>query len=179
LSLITTDRLTSLLSEYVRKTGASVDLLLVWGLALQAYGYTDRSTQDVDGELVGDLEPLVQFLKGHQVPADLGENMSGWSVVAMPPGYRDRATVHLEQPGVRLRLLHPTDFVVAKLRRGTDLDLEDAEYVTRRFKVSSHAVRKAAEAAIAASPQDTAIFLFRKTVELFCGRIEGRPTASP
>ncbi len=155
----------------MRQTGAAVDLLLVGGLALQAYGYADRSTQDVDGELVGDLEPLVQFLKEHQVPADLGENMSGWSVVAMPPGYRDRTSVHLEQPRLRLRLLHPTDFVIAKLRRGTDLDLEDAEYVARRFRVSIQAVQAAAEAAIVASPQDTAVFLFRKTVELFCGRM--------
>lgn len=174
MSPITTDRLTSLLVEYVRKTGTTVDLLLVGGLALQAYGYTDRSTLDVDGELAGNLDPLVHFLRDHQVPADLGENMSGWSVVAMPPGYRDRASVHLEQPGLRLRLLHPGDFIIAKLRRGTDLDLEDAEYVARRFHVSAKAVRDAAEAAIAASPQDTAIFLFRKAVELFCSRIETR-----
>ena len=80
---ITSERLTSLLADYARQTGATVDLLLVGGLALQAYGYMNRSTQDVDGELVGDLEPLVQFLKEHQVPADLGENMSGWSVVAV------------------------------------------------------------------------------------------------
>lgn len=171
LSPITADRLTALLVEYVRKTGTTVDLLLVGGLALQAYGYTDRSTRDVDGELVGDLDSLVQFLREHQVPADLGENMSGWSVIAMPPGYQGRATVHFERPGVRLRLLHPTDFVIAKLRRGTDLDLEDAEYVARRFHISAKAVRDAAEAAIVASPQDTAVFLFRKTVDLFCGRM--------
>ena len=168
---ITTERLTSLLADYVRQTGATVDLLLVGGLALQAYGYADRSTQDVDGELVGEMEPLVRFLREQKVPADLGENMSGWSVVAMPPGYRDRATIHLEQPGLRLRLLHPTDFIIAKLRRGTDLDLDDAEYVARRFHVSTEAVRDAAESARAASPQDTAIFLFRKTVDLFCARI--------
>ena len=175
MSPITTDRLTSLLVEYVQETGTTVDLLLVEGLALQAYGYTNRSTQDVDGELAGDLNSLVQFLREHQVPADLGENMSGWSVVAMPPGYRDRATVHLEQPGIRLRLLHPMDFVIAKLRRGTDLDLEDAEYVARRFRVSTQAVRAAAEAAISASPQDTAIYLFRKTVDVFCARIAAEP----
>lgn len=171
---ITTDRLTSLLVEYVQKTGAPVDLLLVGGLALQAYGYTDRSTQDVDGELKGDLDPLVRFLREHQVPADLGENMSGWSVIAMPPGYRDRATVYREQPRLRLRLLQPADFIIAKLRRGTDLDLEDAAYVAHRFGVTAHAIRDAADAAIAASPQDTALFIFRKTVALFCARLETR-----
>lgn len=173
MSPITTERLISLLAEYARQTGATVDLLLVGGLALQAYGYADRSTLDVDGELVGAMEPLVQFLREQNVPADLGENMSGWSVVAMPPGYRDRASVLVEQTGLRLRLLHPTDFVIAKLRRGTDLDLDDAEFVARRFHVSASAIREAAEAAIGASPQDTAIFLFRKAVDLFCKRVAG------
>jgi len=168
---ITTERLTSLLADYVRETGKPVNLLLVGGLALQAYGYKDRTTQDVDGELAGDLDPLVEFLQKRRVPADLGENMSGWSVIAMPPGYRDRASVWFDQPGLRLRLLHPADFVIAKLRRGTDLDLEDADYVARRFGVTPQAVQNAADSAIAASPKDTTLFVFRKTVEAFCARI--------
>lgn len=177
MSPLTTERLSKLLEEYVRQTGASVDLLLVGGLALQAYGYVDRATQDVDGEVTGDLEPLVEFFRQHQIPADLGENMSGWSVIAMPPGYRDRASVLREQPGLRLRLLHPTDFVIAKLRRGTELDLEDAEYVARRFGVTPEAVQAAAAAALVASPNDTALFLFRKIVEVFCTRLAGQTPA--
>lgn len=176
MSPLTTDRLIALLDEYVRHTGVSVDLLLVGGLALQAYGYTNRVTQDVDGELVGDLNSLVQFLQEHQVPADLGENMSGWSVVAMPPGYRDRVSVLLERPGLRLRLLHPIDFIVAKLRRGTDLDLDDADYVARRFRLTPAAIQAATDSAVAASPKDTALFLFRKTVETFCSRLAAKPS---
>lgn len=171
MSLITTERLVDLLIEYARQSGRDVDLLLVGGLALQAYGYRDRATQDVDAEMSGDLDSLAAFLRNHGVPADLGENMSGWAVVAMPPGYRERASVWLDQPGLRLRLLHPVDFIVAKLRRGTDLDLKDAEFVARRFNVTPHAVRQAAEAAIASSPKDTALFLFRKVVDLFCGTL--------
>lgn len=171
MSPITTNRLIDLLAKYARHHKVDIDLLLVGGLALQAYGYLDRATQDVDGELIGDLDSLVSFLRDRGVPADIGENMSGWSVVAMPPGYRDRASIWLDQPGVRIRLLHPTDFVIAKLRRGTDLDLQDAEFVTRRFHVTPEAVRQAAEAALAASPKDTALFLFRKVVDLFCNMI--------
>ena len=171
MSPITTERLIDLLGEYTAQEGRSVDLLLVGGLALQAYGYQDRATQDVDGEVIGDLDSLAAFLRDRGVPADLGENMSGWSVVAMPPGYRERASVWLDQPGLRLRLLHPVDFIVAKLRRGTDLDLTDAEFVARRFNVTPDAVRRAAEAAIAASPKDTTLFLFRKLVDLFCGTL--------
>ncbi|MBI2091357.1 MAG: hypothetical protein HYT78_21895 [Deltaproteobacteria bacterium] len=171
MSPITLNQLVALLKEYVRDAGSSVDLLLVGGLALQAYGYAERTTQDVDAEVVGDLDSLARFLRRHQVPADLGENMSGWSVVAMPPGYRERASVLLEDSGLRLRLLHPVDFVIAKLRRGTEIDIEDAVYVARRFGVPPQAVRDAAEAAVSASPRDTVIFLFRKTVEVFCGRL--------
>jgi len=48
---------------------------------------------DLNGELIGELEPLLEFLRGNHVPADLGENISWWSVVAMPLGYRDRTSV--------------------------------------------------------------------------------------
>ncbi len=171
MSPITTERLIDLLGEYAGHSGRSVDLLLVGGLALQAYGYHNRATQDVDGEMSGDLDSLATFLRDRGVPADLGENMSGWSVVAMPPGYRERASVWLDRPGFRLRLLHPVDFIVAKLRRGTDLDLNDAEFVAHRFGVTPDAIRQAAESAIAASPKDTTLFLFRKLVDLFCGTL--------
>jgi hypothetical protein len=50
--------------------------------------------------------------------------------------------------------------VIAKLRRGTDLDLDDATFVAKRFHLNPDQVRTAAAAALAASPQDTALFLF-------------------
>ena len=167
---LTLDRLVALLADYVRTSGKTVDLLLVRALALEGYGVECRPTRDVDGELAGELEPLVQYLREHDVPADLGENISGWSIVAMPPGYRERASIIEDRPGLRLRLLAPVDFIVAKLRRGTDLDLADAEAVFKRFALTSQQVRVAGEAAIAASPQDTALFFFRKTLDLFYAR---------
>ncbi|MDT7044067.1 DUF6036 family nucleotidyltransferase [Candidatus Nitronereus thalassa] len=169
------DKIIQELTQYVRQTGTSVDLILVGELALQAYGLTDRVTMNVDGELVGQLNELVEFLQKRQVPADLGENMSGWSVVAMPPGYRDRTTTFCQDSGLTLRLLAPTDFVIAKLRCGTEIDLEDAEYVVKKFSLSSSDIQKAAESAIAASPKDTALFLFNKTIKVFCQRLETKP----
>ena len=162
------------LAQYVRESGSSVDLILVGGLALQAYGWTDRVTMDVDGELVGELNELVEFLQRRHVPADLGENMSGWAVVAMPPGYRERTTVCYQEPGLTLRLLSPADFVISKLRRGTELDLDDAEYVARQFQLSVSEIQDMARRAIAASPKDTALFLFHKTVEVFYQRLEAK-----
>lgn len=84
---LTVDQVIPALLEYVRETDAPLDLILVGELALQAYGLTDRVPADVAGELVGDVHELATFLRKRRVPADLGENMSGWSVVAMPPGY--------------------------------------------------------------------------------------------
>lgn len=168
MSALTAENVIELLTNYTRQTGASIEVLLVGALALQAYGYHDRLTRDMDAEVVGSIEALTEFLSRHDIPADLTANFSGWSVVAMPPGYRDRATDLVHQSNLRVRLLSPIDFVISKLRRGTDLDLEDATFVVRRFHLTPDQVRTTAAAALAASPQDTALFLFRKTVDLFC-----------
>ena len=109
---------------------------MVGALALQAYGYHDRLTRDMDAEVVGSIEALTEFLNRHGIPADLTANFSGWSVVAMPPGYRDRATDLVHQSNIRVRLLSPIDFVISKLRRGTDLDLQDATFVVSRFHLT-------------------------------------------
>lgn len=173
MSLINLDAVKGLLDEYVRQTHRSLDLILIGGLALQAYGVHERVTVDVDGELAGELEPLLEFLRARQVPADLGENISGWSVVAMPPGYRDRTSVWHEDGGLRIRLLHPVDFVIAKLRRGTEQDLDDAQEVVKRFHLSFADIQVAADSAIQDSPKDTALFTFRKIVQIFGQRISG------
>lgn len=174
--MLTADHVIALLKDYSRQTGVTVDILLVGALALQAYGYQDRLTRDVDAEVVGSVEALAGFFRSHQLPADLTENFSGWSIVAMPPGYRERATDLICQDRLRVRILAPGDFIIAKLRRGTDLDLDDAGFVATRFGIPTDHVRQAAEAAIAASPQDTALFLFRKTVDLFC---QSLPSSKP
>lgn len=168
MSALTVDYIIGLLKTYVAQTGAPVDILLVGALALQAYGYQDRLTRDVDAELAGAVEPLAGFLNQHHIPADLTTNFSGWSIVAMPPGYRDRATDLVHDGNLRIRLMAPLDCVIAKLRRGTELDLDDAAFVVKRFHLTADQIREAAGAALAASPQDTALFLFRKIVDMFC-----------
>lgn len=165
---LTTDYLVELLTRYVAETDTPVDLLLVGALALRAYGVPDRATRDVDGELQGDLTPLLEYLRAQKIPADLTQNFSGWSVVAMPPGYRTRAIDLINQPHLRIRVLSPVDFVIAKLRRGIEIDLDDALLVAQHQYLSADAIQRSAQAALTASPQDTALFLFRKTVDLFC-----------
>ncbi len=75
---LTINRVIQCSTQYVRQAGSSVDLILVGGVVLQAYGFTERVRVDGDGELIGELNSLVTFLQEHGVLADLGENMSGW-----------------------------------------------------------------------------------------------------
>ena len=165
---ISSEQIIRILTQFVQESNQSLDILLVGAVALQAYGYHDRYTQDVNAEIAGPLNPLVKYLDALHIPADLTQDIGGWSVVAMPPGYKDRTSDLIKRENLRIRLLSPVDFIIAKLRRGTDLDHEDAAFVAKRFGVSASAVRDAASAAISASRQDTALFLFNKTVDLFC-----------
>ena len=47
MSALTADQVIQLLTDYTRETGASLDILLVGALALQAYGYQNRLTRDL------------------------------------------------------------------------------------------------------------------------------------
>jgi hypothetical protein len=118
LSTLTADQVITLLTDYTKQTGVPVDVLLVGALALQAYGYQNRLTRDVDAEVVGSVEALAEFFSQHHIPADLTEKFSGWSIVAKPPGYRERATDLVHHSHLRVRLLAPLDFIIAKLRQG-------------------------------------------------------------
>ena len=166
--MLTTEHLIELLTRYVADSDTPVDLLLVGALALHAYGVPVRVTHDVDAELQGPVMPLRDYLMSKNIPADLTQNFSGWSVVAMPPGYRDRAVALINRPRLCIRVLSPVDFVIAKLRRGTELDLDDAFLVARQHHLSTEIIQNSAREALGASPQDTALFLFQKTVDLFC-----------
>ena len=108
-----------------------------------AYDHPSRATTDVDGELREGVRTLKEFLSGHDIPPNLGQSLSGWSVTAMPPGYRERATAFINEPGLRVTLLAPVDFIIAKLRRGTDEDLEDAAWIEDTSFARSVRVRRA------------------------------------
>ena len=162
MSTLTTDQVITLLTDYTRQTAVPVDVLLVEALALQAYGYQHRLTRDVDAEVVGSFEALAEFFSQHHIPADLTSNFSGCSVVAMPPGYRERATDLVHHPHLRVRLLAPLDFIIAKLRRGTDLDLDDAGFVAKRFGITGEQVRGGGEAALLPLPKTRRCFFFER-----------------
>lgn len=171
MSQIDLDRVIALLKEFAHHKKERLRLILVGALALQHYGLRDRATFDLDAEVSGDLEGLFQFLKEHQIPADLGEDISGWSVIAMPPGYRDRAVSLYEDAHLEVKALSPLDLIIAKLRRFTEEDIQDALFVAGKYNIGVADIERAAEEAIQSSAKDTALFLFRRNVQLFVEKI--------
>lgn len=157
----------TLLKEFTKESRRPLSLILLGGLALHTYGATDRVTGDLDAEAKGDLEGLARFLNARGIPADLGENISGWSVIAMPPGYRDRAVPVYEDPLLVVKALSPLDFIVSKLRRFTEEDIQDALFIAEKYRVRPGDIERLSEAAVQNSTKDTALFLFRKNVRLF------------
>ncbi len=115
---------------------------------------------DINAEVEkGDLFELYNFLKEKGIPADLSENISGWSVVAMPEGYIERAKVVVQDKNLIIKILDPYDFVIAKLRRGTQ---EDALFVAKKFNLNSEKILKYGELAIKGSIKDTALLNFKR-----------------
>jgi hypothetical protein len=171
LSPVALERVIALLKEFSQKRRQPLEVLLVGGLALQHYGMQGRVTVDLDAEVHGGLEELLEFLRAHHVPADLGENISGWSVVAMPPGYRERAGMIHQSPFLTIKVLAPVDFVIAKLRRFTETDIEDALFVVKKFALAPQDVERSADQAIQHSMKDTALFMFEGNVRLFIERM--------
>lgn len=172
MSRLTLDSIIEIFKEFARGRDISLEVILVGGLSLHYYGLEDRYTIDVDAEVKGDIEELFRFLKARNIPSDMGENISNWSVVAMPPGYRERAIDIYNDKHLLVKVLHPLDFIIAKLRRFTDEDIEDALFVAKKFNISANEIKDNAEKAIENSPKDTALWIFRKNVEIFLERLK-------
>ncbi|MFQ5900060.1 MAG: DUF6036 family nucleotidyltransferase [Thermodesulfobacteriota bacterium] len=161
------EKIIELLKEFTEDKKEPLEVILIGGLALHYYGMKNRATIDIDAEVKGDIDGLFNFLKSKRIPSDIGENISGWSVISMPSFYRERTIVIYKDGLLTVKVLHPSDFIIAKLRRFTDEDLEDAVFVAKKFDLSQKDVKESANSAVENSPADTAIFIFRKNVELF------------
>ena len=97
------EELVKILEEYARERGERLSVIVVGVLALPFYGVQARYTRDIDAEVLeGDLYELKEFLEKLGLESDLTENFSGWSVVSMPSGYRERALDVYESPYLRI-----------------------------------------------------------------------------
>lgn len=74
MSQLNLQNIIEIFKEYSTLKRASLDILLVGGLALHHYGMKDRATMDVDAEVRGDIEGLIDYLKSKHIPADMGED---------------------------------------------------------------------------------------------------------
>ncbi len=165
------EKIIALLKEFTEENKNALEIILIGGLALYYYGLKERATVDIDAEAKGEVEELVGFLKSKKIPADIGENISDWSVISMPPLYQERAITICKDELLTVKVLHPLDFIIAKLRRFTDEDLEDAFFVANKFNLRPEDVEAAANSAVEHSPADTALFIFRKNIRLFVARM--------
>jgi len=168
---VSLEKIIGLLKEFAWQRKSDLQIILLGALALQYYGLEDRATADIDAEVKGDVEGLFNFLRSHNIPADLGENISGWSVIAMPPDYEKRVIEIYKDEFLRISVLHPLDFIIAKLRRFTEEDIGDAVFVARRYKIGAKEIEKKSEEAIKNSPKDTALFIFRRNIAIFISKI--------
>jgi len=167
LSQIDADHIITLLKTFTQEKKIPLEIILIGGLALHFYGKKERVTIDVDAEVRGDLEGLFHFLKGHRIPSDLSENISGWSVVGMPPDYQKRTLLVYEDFLLKVKVLSPIDFIIAKLRRFSEEDISDGLFVAKKYQIRPEQVEQAANLAIEHSVKDTALFIFRKNVQRF------------
>lgn len=164
-------KIVELLKEFAATRKGKLRVTLLGGLALQYYGMQDRATIDVDAEIRGDMEGLFNFLKSKNIPADFGEDISRWSIITMPPGYGERTIEIYRDDFLVISVLHPLDFIISKLRRFTEEDIEDALFVARKFNVQAEEIKKSAEEAILHSAKDTSLFIFRKNIDIFIARL--------
>lgn len=171
MSGIELEKIKGLLREFTLERKCRLHVILIGGLAVQYYGIQDRTTIDIDAEVRGDIEGLFNYLKTKNIPGDISEDISRWSVISMPPGYRDRITTIYKDDFLEICVLHPLDFIISKLRRFSEEDIDDAQFVARKFNVSVEDIKRSSEDTIKHSIIDTALFIFRKNVEIFISKL--------
>ncbi|MBI5206391.1 MAG: hypothetical protein HY934_01220 [Candidatus Firestonebacteria bacterium] len=161
------NKIIELLKDFTRINNSSLEIIIIGGLALEYYGMKDRTTFDLDAEVKGEVEKLFIFLKSKGIPADISENISGWSIISLAPEYRERTQVVYKDERLSVKVLNQIDFIIAKLRRSTEEDINDALFIAKKFNIKSEDIQKNADEAIKNSPKDTALFVFKKNIEFF------------
>ncbi|MDO8749135.1 MAG: DUF6036 family nucleotidyltransferase [Candidatus Omnitrophota bacterium] len=169
MSGIKLDNVIQLLKKFSRDS--RLEIILIGGLSLEYYGLRGKATLDIDAEVKGDVDKLSDFLRKNRIPSDIGEDISRWSLISLPPGYKKRATTVYSDDKLKVKVLSPIDFVIAKLRRGTEADLNDSLFIAGKFSLKAKDIIRAANQAVKNSPRDTAIFIFNKNVEVFTDKL--------
>ena len=158
------NQIINLLKQFVEKQ----KIILVGALALPFYGVEFRITYDLYAEVeTENLEKLYFFLKEKGFESDLSENIAGWSVIALPSGYKERAKVVYQDNLLTIKILSPEDFIIMKLRRGTNQDIQDVLAVAKKQSVKLETLDKLYDKVLKESIKDTALFNFKKIYQIF------------
>ena len=153
--------------EILKRFNKRANILILGSLAMQHYGKRSR-TINFDAEVAGvSPEVLQRYLAQNGIPSDLGEDVSRWSVISIPRGYRRRAVCIFRNEKIVVNVMAPLDLIISKLRRFSEEDIEDSIYLVNKFSISKNEILKHARRAIKESPKDTTVFAFRKNVGLF------------
>lgn len=146
-----------------------VRIVLAGGLAMIAYGKPKRSTLDVDAEIITKdptlIEKISKKFQALGIPIDISDNISRWGMVDLPPAYQKRAQPYQNNELVEILLLSPLDLIISKLRIFRDNDIEDINYLVKKFKISYPEIKREAKAAIQASPRSTEVLFFKKNLK--------------
>lgn len=158
------------LDDAAKRAGIKkLKVIICGGLAVIAYGMTNRQTLDIDAEVDSDFRVIERLKKNLKLPAELTTDISRWSMVDIPPGYRER-TVRLDivkTKNIKVFLLSPIDLIISKLRVFRDKDIEDAIYLVKKFKIKKSEIIRASNQAVKTSPPSTELLRFKKTIQHF------------
>jgi len=146
-----------------------LSIIICGGLAAIAYGMPERATLDIDAEIDAGFEVIKKLKKGLKFPAELSADISRWSMIDIPGGYRKRAVPYndVKTKHIQVFLLSPMDLIISKLRVFRDKDIDDAVFLIKKFRINKSDIQKAAKDAIKTSPPSTEILRFKKMVAYF------------
>ncbi len=158
-------QLEAILKRYVEETNTSLHIVLTGGQAMAAYG-VERATNDIDAEMIeGDVDHLSDWLLAHSVQSDISEDISGWGMISLPPSYKNRVRNVITGTHLRIDVLNPIDWVISKLGRGTDEDINDVMIVVEKLRLHPKDIFEASESAIKISPRDVTHRQFRLLIK--------------
>ena len=164
----TIERVKKLVNFLSKNTDENIEIIVVGGTAMSFYG-DYRTTMDIDAEILNCPEDLykdsLEHLKENKIQFNIDEDFDGWGMVPMPSGYRERATPVYKEGNITVKTLEPIDFIISKLRRGADIDINDAEKIVSRNNVTEKAIRERVSEIEFIKTEET--FWFKQRLERF------------
>ena len=164
----TIERVKKIVNFLSKNTDKNIEIIVVGGTAMSFYG-DYRTTMDIDAEIINCPEnlykSLLEHLKENKIQFNIDEDFDNWGMVAMPLGYRERAIPVYNVGNITVKTLEPIDFIISKLRRGADIDINDAEKIVSRNNITEKAIRERVSKIEFIKTEET--FWFKQRLEMF------------